>query len=136
MKNIIYEVNGKKIEVAVSDVFAHAYETLLAEEQREVWRDKKRKVLSLDALCESGFQIAAEEDIEESLFAEELGKEIKQAIGKLLPEQRELIIRIYYRGESQAKIAEEYEITKPALHYRLERALEKLKKLLGRTVNF
>ena len=136
MKNIIYEVNGKKIEVAVSDVFAHAYETLLAEEQREVWRDKKRKVLSLDALCESGFQIAAEEDIEESLFAEELGKEIKQAFGQLLPEQRDLIVRIYYCGESQAKIAEEYGITKPALHYRLERALEKLKNFWAGPLTF
>lgn len=136
MKNIIYEVNGKKIEVEVSDEFARAYETMLAEEQRETWRDKKRKELSLDALCESGFQIAAGEDIEESLFAEELGEEIKQALAQLLPKQRELIVRIYYRGESQAKIAEEYGITKPALHYRLERALEKLKKLLGETVNF
>ena len=136
MKNIIYEANGKKIEVAVSDVFAHAYETLLAEEQREAWRDKKRKVLSLDALCESGFQIAAEEDIEESFFAEELCEEIKQAFGQLLPEQRGLIVRIYYHGESQARIAAEYGITKPALHYRLERALEKLKKLLDGTVNF
>ena len=136
MKNIIYEANGKKTEVEVSDEFARAYETMLAEEQRETWRDKKRKEFSLDALCESGFQIAAEEDIEESLFAEELGEEIKQALAQLLPKQRELIVRIYYRGENRAKIAEEYGITKSALHYRLERALEKLKKLLGETVNF
>lgn len=136
MKNIFYEINGKKIKIEVSDKFAHAYESILADEQRETWRAKKRKELSLDALCESGFQVAAEGDIEESLFVEEFCKEIKQAIGKLLPEQRELIIRIYYRGESQSKIAEEYEITKPALHYRLERALEKLKKNLGETINF
>lgn len=136
MKNIFYEINGKKIKIEVSDKFAHAYESILADEQRETWRAKKRKELSLDALCESGFQIAAEEDIEESFFAEELCEEIKQAIGKLLPEQRGLIVRIYYHGESQARIAAEYEITKPALHYRLERALEKLKKLLDGTVNF
>lgn len=131
MKNISYEANGKTTVIKVSNEFAHTYEKMESDAQREIWRLKKRNESSFETMCEAGFQFEdPTANIEENFLQEELCSELKNAIGKLLPQQQELIRRIYYNNESQSQIAKEYGIERSTLHNRLERALKKLKNFL------
>ncbi len=137
MKTINYEIEGKTMEIEVSEECAVAYFAILTEEKRGVWRSKKRKESSLELMSEAGFQFEAlHSDVEENYIQGEQTENLKNAILKLLPAQRELIVQIYFNGKSQTEIAREYGIGKAALHDRLQRTLVKLKKILEDSTYF
>ena len=53
-----------------------------------------------------------------------------RAISKLLPQQQELVDKIYFRGISITEIAKEEGVDKSSVRERLQRVLKKLKKIL------
>lgn len=57
---------------------------------------------------------------------------IEQALDSLLPELREVIILFYFQECKLAEIADILQIGLPLVKYRLRRAREELKKLLGK----
>lgn len=131
MATIKYEINGKLVDFEVSEEFAQTYNDIINEEYRAEERHKwelRKRVSSLDLILELGGQI---ED-PDSNFADEYGKydDLHKALSLLLPEQQELIHRIYVDGESQADIAKSLGVCKQAINNRLQRILENLKKTL------
>lgn len=132
MTTIKYEIDGKTIDVEVSEEFALTYNKFVDEERRADERHKwklRKRITSLDQIMDIGGQI---ED-SKSDFAEDFGEydDLYKAIGQLLPEQQELIRRIYVNGESQSDIAKDLDVRKQAINNRLLRTLEKLKKFLS-----
>ncbi|MGN1165180.1 MAG: RNA polymerase sigma factor, partial [Lachnospiraceae bacterium] len=61
---------------------------------------------------------------------------IEQALDELLPELREIIILFYFQDCKIAKIADILQISLPLVKYRLRRAKEELKRLLGKEENY
>ena len=135
MKKIKYEVNGKLVEIEVTDSFAESYENINLETKRSDWKHERRNTKynsSLELLVESGFQIASEEPTpDEKLEREEEIALLRQALTTLTPDQQWLINEVYFKGRSQVDIAKELGILKSSLNDRLSRALKKIKKFLN-----
>ena len=57
-----------------------------------------------------------------------LYEQLRRGVGKLAPEERDLILRLYVYGQSLRGIARERQIPLSTLQYRHQRVLKKLKK--------
>lgn len=129
MTTIKCEIDGKWVEVEMEDSVASAYLELDAEYKRQEWRYEKKAqrygLCSIESMAAAGHEIAAPEEEE----AENLEEPLKAAIAQLIPEQQELIRRLYFNGESQTAIAAELGVTQSAIAHRLQRALTTLKKI-------
>lgn len=134
MTTIKYEINGKIIELEVEDSFASAYVEIDIESKRNEWKHdwRNRKLnCSMDALDEGGFQFKSDEpSVDDVIEREEEHEELKKAISMLLPEQQELIQRVYFKGETHTEIAQALGIDRSAISHRVSRALVQLKKIL------
>ena len=134
MTTIKYEINGKIVELEVEDSFASAYVEIDVESKRNEWKNdwRNRKLnCSMDALDESGFQFKSDDmPIDEQIEQEEEREELKRAISMLLPEQQDLIRRIYFQGETHTEIARALGVDRSAVSHRVSRALAQLKKFL------
>lgn len=134
MTTIKYEVDGKTIELEVEDSFASAYLEVETESKRNEWKHEKRAKrhhCSLEAITEGGYQIASDDESASEMVEDaEQKAALRQAIRELLPEQQELIRRIYFGGETETSIAEELGVTQSAIAHRVARALAQLKKYL------
>ncbi len=134
MKKIKYEVNGKLVEIEVTDSFAQSYESINLETKRSDWKHERRGTKynsSLELLVESGFQIASEDPTpDERLEKQEEIALLRQALSTLTDEQRWLINEVYYKGRKQVEIAKELGISTPSLYERLSWAIKKIKKFL------
>ncbi len=134
MKKIKYEVNGKLVEIEVTDSFAESYESINLETKRSDWKHERRGIKynsSLELLVESGFQIASEDPTpDERLEKQEEIALLRQALSTLTDEQRWLINEVYYKGRKQVEIAKELGISTPSLYERLSWAIKKIKKFL------
>ncbi len=134
MKKIKYEVNGKLVEIEVTDSFAESYESINLETKRSDWKHERRGTKynsSLELLVESGFQIASEDPTpDERLEKQEEIALLRQALSTLTDEQRWLINEVYYKGRKQVEIAKELGISTPSLYERLSWAIKKIKKFL------
>ena len=135
MKQIyIKDSQGKKISVEVSDEIAKSYQESLQEE----WRSDSYAsyyTTSLDKIIEAGHDFEdTNANIEEQYFDKEIDKINKsrlkilyKAIDSLLPEQKNLIIQIYFKGVTQRKIAEKEGVDESAISKRMERIYKRLK---------
>lgn len=134
MTTIKYEINGKIIELEVEDSFASAYVEIDIESKRNEWKHdwRNRKLnCSMDALDEGGFQFKSDEpSVDDVIEREEEHEELKKAISMLLPEQQELIQRVYFKGETHTEIAQALGVDRSAISHRVSRALVQLKKIL------
>ena len=126
--------DGKIITVEVDEHTALAYEQIEdethREEERARWRARK-KLNSLEEMTDLGVQFASGDlTPEQALIKNEDSHRLHNALSKLPAEQRELIIRVYFKGEKQADIAREQGVTRKAINNRLERIYAQLKKFL------
>lgn len=132
MKTIKYEINGKFIDIEVTDEFALQYEKIEAEEARQIWREKKRKDSSLERMVETGFQVDdPNSNIEEKLLEKCDIEQLSEAINSLTEDQKWLVQQVFYYDRKQSEIAAELCICKQALNNRIARILEKIKKFLN-----
>lgn len=134
MTTIKYEVDGKTIELQVEDSFASAYLEVETESKRNEWkhdwRNRKRNC-SLEAITEGGYQIASEDASASEIMEDaETKAALRRAIKQLLPEQQDLIRRVYFNGEQMSDIARECGVSKQAVSQQMDRALAQLKKYL------
>lgn len=128
MTKINYYDGEKYVEIEVTEDIAKAYAELSQEERRAHWREEKHPINSLDEMLELGEEIADGCDFTEAYIDEEELKELRQAMKLLLPTQKDLIRRFFFKGQALKEIAEEYGISYQAVQNRLKKILEKLRK--------
>lgn len=104
----------------------HAY---IVEEYRarNINRKETRRHQSLESSMEHGFDRA---DTEQILERKENADKLYKAMQKLLPNQRELIRRVYFEGEKMSDIAREEGVDGSSVRHRMKRALKSLKKFM------
>lgn len=134
-KIYVKDENGKRVTVEVSDDVAAEYRRCL----REEWRgnaNEKYHTKSLEVIIKAGSDFRDDDsDVEETLIKAERElikdsrlKNLHKALDSLLPEQRELITKIYFEGLSQEEIAEREGVSKQAISNRVQRIYQRLKK--------
>lgn len=127
MKRIKYEINGKVIDIEVTDEFAAQYEQIEANEKR-VNRKETCRHQSLDALVESGFQIADPgSDIEANLIIQNNIDLLRRALAALTSDQKWLVEQVFYYGRKQSEIAAELGIDATSIRDRLRVIYKKIK---------
>ena len=127
MKRIKYEINGKVIDIEVTDEFAAQYEQIEANEKR-VNRKETRRHQSLDALVESGFQIADQgSDIEANLIMQNNIDLLRRAFDALTNDQKWLVEQVFYYGRKQLEIAAELGIDVTSIRDRLRVIYKQIK---------
>lgn len=136
MATIKYPINGKDIDVEVTQEFARAFEQLKEEEKNNERRETRRH-LSLEALTEEGFQVEdPKADIEDQLYKKLENNTLVSAIKSLDPNQKWLIEQVFFLNRTQKDIAEELGVCKQAVNNQILRILKKLKKIFQKTVDF
>lgn len=129
MQKIKYTfADGTISEIEVTDELYAVHLQLLQEEKRNHWRETRRHI-SLNYLMELGVDFA--DTAADSFAAVELREDderLKRAISRLLPEQQELLRKVYFEYIPQTEIAANEGVTKKAVNNRLARILKSLKK--------
>ena len=93
-----------------------------------------RRHVSLDALDPEDKHIADDTDLLKDLIGSEDKEKLYAAIKKLQPQQIELLVRVYFKGEKQKDIANEEGVSNMAITNRLKKIYGKLKKILEKGV--
>ena len=99
-------------------------------------------VLSLDALCEAGYDGVSEEDIEGELSEQEenIGRTaaLHKAIGQLTERQKEMVRMVYFEGKTQEEVAVRYGVGKQAVSNAMQRIYAALRRSLEKNekINF
>lgn len=134
MATIKYTINGKDIDVEVTQEFARAFEQLKEEEKNNERRETRRH-LSLEALTEEGFQVEdPKADIEDQLYKKLENNALFSAIKSLDPNQKWLIEQVFFLNRTQQDIAEELGVNRQIIHNKVSRILKKLKIFLQKNV--
>lgn len=111
------------------DVTEEWYEKLRKLDREEInnYRKESKKHISLD---DEGEWAAYEDETIEQLFENEKSKEerLHEAIDKLKPAQKEIIMMSYFEGKTQEEIASILGVSQPAIAKRLRFAKKNLKK--------
>ena len=74
---------------------------------------------------------ASNTDIAAEYIRTQENETLLKAIDSLLPQQKELVRRVYFNNESLASIAREEGVSKMAITNRMKKIHEKLKKILS-----
>lgn len=134
MTKINYYVNGTMVEIEVEDAFATTYNAMERESKKAAERHrwhKRKHLLRLDVIDEDDEILASsDEGIEETAIKNEEYNSLHKALKTLLPQQQELIKKIYFEGKTQIEVAKELGITDAAVRNRLKKIFEKIKKVL------
>lgn len=122
--------NGKEIQIEVSDSCATEYVTLERHE-RLCERKETRRHQSLEKSLEGGFEFKDDRvDTLAKIIVEEEKDDLHKAITKLLPQQQELVRKIYFEEKTIKEIAEEENVSHQAISDRLQKILKKIKSFL------
>ena len=128
---ITYEfVTGEVSEVEVDERLGGM---LLDLDRQQENNDQKetRRHFSLDGMDYEGELFASAEDTEREAVRREDMARLYSAMEALSPSQRELVEKVYFEERKITDIAREEGVTKQSVHERVERALKKLKSLIG-----
>lgn len=127
---IRYEfVNGEVTEIEVEDAMG---EILLDFDRQEYNSDHRetRRHVSLDGMEYEGEMFRAGEDTLEEILRRGTAFRLAEAMGRLSPEQRELLMKVYFENVRIVKIARAEGVTEAAIRGRLKKIYAKLKKIL------
>lgn len=116
-------------EVEVDDELGK-YITEMDEAAAKTDRKETRRHVYMSELEEKGHYIPDDSDPLDDVLKEERIKELMAAIEKLQPQQKELLIRVYWNKELQKDIAEDMGISQQAISKRLRAILKFLKNFL------
>ena len=121
--------DGTVSEVEVDDDLGKVMEQMALDECN-LDRAETRRHKYMSELEEKGRYIVDTSDPLEDILEAELHKELMAAIEKLAPQQKELLIRVYWNNELQKDIAIEEGVSEMAISKRMKRILKKLNKFL------
>ena len=123
------KIPGEVTEVEVDDELGK-YIAELDEADFNLNRKETRRHTYMSVLEEKGHYIPDDSDPLDDVLKEERIKELMAAIEKLQPQQKELLIRVYWNKEHQKDIAEDVGISQQAISKRLKVILKFLKNFL------
>ncbi len=127
--DFLSKVNGEKPEVEVDESLGKLIEQMDAD-AFNLNRAETRRHIYMSQLEEKGCYIADDSDPLDDILKDELHKALMAAIEKLQPQQKELLIRVYWKNELQKDIAAEEGVSEMAISNRLKRIFKKIKKFL------
>ena len=116
-------------EVEVSEELGRAMVEMEKDDFNNDRRETRRHCY-MSELEENGHYIAAGSDLLDDILEAELHDALMAAIEKLQPQQKELLIRVYWKKEHQKDIAAEEGVSKMAISGRMKRIINSLKKIL------
>jgi len=119
-------------EVSEIEVDAGLGELLVDFDRQQYNNDHKetRRHVSLDGMdYEGDLFVSAEDTAGEAERREDMAR-LLSAMEALSPAQRELVLKVYFKGQSVTSIAAEEGVDKSAISHRLERIYRKLRKIL------
>ena len=116
-------------EVEVDDELGK-HMTEMNDAAAKIDRKETRRHVYMSELEEKGHYIPADTDPLNDVLKEERIKELMAAIEKLQPQQKELLIRVYWNKELQKDIAAEEGVSEMAISGRMKRIINSLKKFL------
>ena len=122
-------VDGTMTEIEVDGSLGEFMLELKKEGDR-VERKETRRHMSLDSMDFEGELFASAEDTEETaIFREDMGQ-LTRALDMLSPEQRELVLKVYFKGMRIVDIARKEGGGESAVRDRIRRIHKKMKKYL------
>lgn len=112
-----------------STLACRAIERMIIRGVNREWRpDREQKTASLDQLISGGHseggedrfvdQLPADEDVERTMLNAERQVAVRSALETLAPDQRELLERHYFRGDSVQDIARDLGLTRQGVYSR------------------
>ena len=116
-------------EVEVSEELGRAMVEMEKDDFNNDRRETRRHCY-MSELEENGRYIADESDLLDDILETELHDALMVAIEKLQPQQKELLIRVYWKKEHQKDIAAEEGVSERAISGRMKRIINSLKKFL------
>ena len=119
-------------EVSEIEVEENLGELLVDLDRQQYNNDHKetRRHTSLDGMGYEGeFFVSDADTAGEVEWREDIAR-LFAAMDRLNPEQRELLLKVYFKGQSCVSIAEVEGVDKSAISHRLERIYRKMKKIL------
>jgi RNA polymerase sigma factor (sigma-70 family) len=93
-------------------------------------RRETEKHSSIDDLIEQGQEFASDTDVGDISEKNEETTSLYSAMEDLLPQQKELLQKVFFEGKSNVQVATELGITRQALNSRLNKIYEKMKAFL------
>ena len=127
---IKYEsVTGEILEFEVPNDVAEVC-IKLENSTRKQDRKETRRHISLSTLEERGVEVSENTDIENYIIEVQKTEQLQEALKKLLPEQQELIFKVFFCEKSITEIAREEGVTPNAIENRLKRIYRKLKEIM------
>lgn len=127
---IKYEsVTGEILEFEVPNDVAEVC-IKIEDSTRKQNRKESRRHISLSSLKERGIEIHDNTDIENHIIEVQKTEQLQEALKKLLPEQQELIFKVFFCEKSITEIAREEGVTLNAIENRLKRIYRKLKEIV------
>ncbi|PMC60310.1 RNA polymerase subunit sigma [Finegoldia magna] len=125
-------VEGKKVVVS-KEVYL-AYHSELNKEKYQKRRDRLNNCFFFCSYDRDGnFEENLENlefDVEKIIETKEMIEEVRRAISKLNPVERDLIESLFYKEETIREVASKLNISHPAVIERRNKVLEKLKEML------
>ena len=118
--------NGEFSEIEVDDSLG---ELLVDFDRQEYNNDHKetRRHVSLEGMDYEGALFASPDDPAAEVLKREETTRLLRAMEALSPDQRELVLKVYFENQRIMDIAREQGVTKQSVHERLSRALNKIK---------
>ena len=125
---IRYEfATGEVSEIEVSEEFGRVIEEMT---HQAALRDRAetRRHVSLDKLLEAGLPLA-DDNCVETLAERAIDRAaLLHAMEQLLPQQKELLLKVYFEGRSYADVARDEGVDRSAIRKRMLRIFEKIRK--------
>lgn len=122
-------VDGTVTEIEVDGSLGEFMLELKKEGDR-VERKETRRHMSLDSMDFEGELFASAEDTEKTAIFRDDMRRLAQALDRLSPEQRELVLKVYFKRMRIVDIAHEEGVGESAIRDRIRRIHKKLKKYL------
>lgn len=123
------KIPGEVTEVEVDDELGK-YIAKMNEADFNLNRKETRRHTYMSELEEKGRYIPDDSNLLEDVLKEERIKELMAAIEKLQPQQKELLIRVYWNKELQKDIAAEEGVSEMTISRRMKKIYAFLKKIL------
>lgn len=121
--NFLSKLAGETPTVEVSDDLGKKMEQMALDEYN-LDRAETRRHTYMSQLEENGHYIADDRDPLDDILEAELHEALMAAIEKLQPQQKELLIRVYWNKELQKDIAAEEGVSPQAIASRIKTILK------------
>ena len=123
------KIPGEITEVEVDDDLGKVMEQMALDEFN-LNRAETRRHDYMSELEEKGYYIAVDNDPLDDILEAELHKDLMAAIEKLEPQQKELLIRVYWNNELQKDIAAEKGVSQMKISRQMKKIYSILKKII------